>query len=130
MDLASRVKSRSSKVSCWLKKREQTAANRFSRPYGDDCVRISHSELPEVRPVSLAVQRNDPPVKWFSRFSSYDRVFSVIVQMLRFTLKCRRRPVEPTRLITLDEIDDALRIVVLSSQKLFFSYPRISCSYE
>jgi hypothetical protein len=98
--------------------------------WGNDVVRISHSKFPEVRPVSLAVQRNDPPVEWFSRFSSYDRMLRVIVQMRHFTLKCRLRPVEPTRLITLDEIDDALRIVVLSSQKLFFSYPRISCSYE
>ncbi|XP_025414884.1 uncharacterized protein LOC112686691 [Sipha flava] len=93
--------------------------------WGNDVVRISHSKFPEVRPVSLAVQRNDPPVEWFSRFSSYDRMLRVIVQMRHFTLKCRLRPVEPTRLITLDEIDDALRIVVLSSQKLLFSELRI-----
>lgn len=62
--------------------------------------------------------------EWFARFSSYDRMFRVVVLVHRFTNKCRRRLVESTPVPCRSELDAVLRIIVLESQRLSFSVLR------
>lgn len=85
--------------------------------WGSDIDRLSYLELPEVRPVCLVVQISKSLTEWFIRFSSYDRAFRVTALMRRFVAKCLRLPMGSTLVLTCDEIDTALRIIVLDSQR-------------
>ncbi|XP_025191316.1 uncharacterized protein LOC112591650 [Melanaphis sacchari] len=89
--------------------------------WGRDRDRLPCSDLPEVRSITLLVQSKDPLSEWFTRFSSYDNMIRVVAWMRRFLLKSRRRSDEVTRVLTRDELEDALRTIVLSSQRSSFA---------
>jgi hypothetical protein len=89
--------------------------------WGRDRDRLPCSELPEVRLVSLATQLNDPPLEWFTRFSSYDNMIRVVARVRRFVCKSRRASIELTPVLTLIELESALHAIVLSSQQLSFA---------
>jgi hypothetical protein len=82
---------------------------------------LSLDELPETRLVSCTTRGDESPVEWFERFSSYDHMLRVVARMYRFVNKCRRRLIAPTLILSPTELDDALRIVILESQRRFFS---------
>lgn len=74
-----------------------------------------------VEPVSCAVHIDETPAEWFERFSSYDRLLRVVALLLRFVARVRRRDPCTTSYLLKSELDRAVQVLAIESQRVHFS---------
>lgn len=79
------------------------------------------NELPETHTVSMVIHSDDTPVEWFNKFSSYDHLVRVVARVYRFINRCRQQHEKYPEYITRLEIDNAVRVVVIESQRCYFT---------
>jgi hypothetical protein len=78
------------------------------------------SELLDMCVLSVAVTARLTINEWFSGFSSYDRLLRVVARVYQFIHRCRRQaPDLQLVALTRDELDAALRVIVIESQRFF-----------
>lgn len=76
---------------------------------------------PVVRPVSLVVQLSEKLPERYSRFSSFDHMIQIVAWMRRFVNRGRRQQTNDTSILTLTELEDAQRLLLLESQSRYFA---------
>lgn len=92
------------------------------RNWKPDFVRLSCSELPERHAVSLTIASGEPSPECLSRFSSFDLMLQVVSWMRRLSCNCRHRKIGLTNILSRTELDVALRVVILASQRHFYAH--------
>ncbi|XP_060870209.1 uncharacterized protein LOC132944717 [Metopolophium dirhodum] len=75
-------------------------------------------QLPEFKPVSLAVQVTSNK-EWFCRFSSFLNMIKVVAWMRRFIGLCKKRTYS-NNFLSREEINQSLMVIVQSSQQRWF----------
>uniref|UniRef100_A0A2S2NBR8 Integrase catalytic domain-containing protein n=1 Tax=Schizaphis graminum TaxID=13262 RepID=A0A2S2NBR8_SCHGA len=91
--------------------------------WNEDIPSLAPDKIPEVKLVSLPIHSPAPVVEWINRFSSYDKMLVVVAWVRRFLGLCRKRTFStpyPSQI----ELDEALNVVVKSSQKYFLGHLR------
>lgn len=84
-----------------------------------DWSQIPVDQLPETKIVSLTTTIDSPTEEWFNRFSSYTRMIRVTAFLRRFIGRCRKQSYIH-RFLTSSELQEALLVIVRSSQKHSF----------
>eukprot|EP00102_Acyrthosiphon_pisum_P020672 XP_016657882.1 PREDICTED: uncharacterized protein LOC107883053 [Acyrthosiphon pisum] len=87
--------------------------------WSQEIPQLQLEELPEVKPVCL-LTREDPPVEWFIRFSSFHQMIRVVAQVRRFIRLCQKRKVE-LGFLKQSELDEAMLVIVRSAQECYLS---------
>lgn len=77
-------------------------------------------DLPETRPVSLALSVEQPS-EWYDKFSSYDRLVRVVAYIFRFFNACKIRSYAADESLQRIELDYSVRALVIASQRCFFT---------
>ncbi|XP_008178240.1 uncharacterized protein LOC103307749 [Acyrthosiphon pisum] len=107
---------------CWQHVRsEDNPADCASRveAWSQEIPQLQLEELPEVKPVCL-LTREDPPVEWFIRFSSFHQMIRVVAQVRRFIRLCQKRKVE-LGFLKQSELDEAMLVIVRSAPECYLS---------